>query len=188
MARYLARPPIANERLRQIDDGQLELRLKRRWRDGPTALHYTPGELIERLVAIVPRPRAHVVRYHGVFAPAFAARSQIVPDAEAASIRAGARCPPGAEPPVARERFPWASLIWRVFLEDVLSCGRCAGRMRVAAAVTSPPAIRRVLEHLGVPTEPPTFHVARPPPPCELPFDPWHALATDEPARDEFDA
>lgn len=30
-------------------------------------------ELLERLVAIVPRPRAHLTRYFGVFAPAFAA-------------------------------------------------------------------------------------------------------------------
>ena len=39
--------------------GRLQLRLKRPWRDGTTALVFTPHELIERLVAQVPRPRAH---------------------------------------------------------------------------------------------------------------------------------
>jgi hypothetical protein len=37
MGRYLARPPIATDRLSMLDDGRLELRLKRPWRDGTTA-------------------------------------------------------------------------------------------------------------------------------------------------------
>jgi Putative transposase len=66
MARYLARGPIATDRLSRLDDGRLELQLKRPWRDGTTAFVYTPHELLERLVAIVPRPRAHLTRYFGV--------------------------------------------------------------------------------------------------------------------------
>jgi hypothetical protein len=65
MARYLACPPIATDRLSELDDGRLELRLKRAWRDGTTAFVFTPHEIIERLVAIVPRPRAHSTRYFG---------------------------------------------------------------------------------------------------------------------------
>jgi hypothetical protein len=49
---------------------------------------------------------------------------------------------------VSRRRFPWASLIWRVFLKDVLECRRCAGRMQIVAALTSRPSIDRLLEHL----------------------------------------
>jgi Putative transposase/Transposase zinc-binding domain len=79
MGRYLSRPPIATDRLSQLEDGRLELRLKRPWRDGTTAFRFTPHDLIERLVAQVPRPRAHLTRYHGVLAPAFATRAQIVP-------------------------------------------------------------------------------------------------------------
>src|SRR4051812_30183451 len=82
MGRYLARPPIATDRLSMLDDGRLELRLKRPWRDGTTAFVFQPRELIERLVAIVPRPRAHLIRYSGVLAPAFAARAEIVPAAK----------------------------------------------------------------------------------------------------------
>ena len=78
MARYLARPPIATDRLARLQDGRLELRLKRPWRDGTIAFRYTPHELLERLVALVPRPRRHLTRYHGVLAPAFAGRSEIV--------------------------------------------------------------------------------------------------------------
>ena len=65
MGRYLSRPPFATDRLSQLDDKRFELRLKRPWRDGTRAFVFSPHELIERLVAQVPRPRAHLTRYHG---------------------------------------------------------------------------------------------------------------------------
>ena len=197
MARYLARPPIAGDRLSQLDDGRLELRLKRPWRDGTTAFVFTPHELIERLVAIVPRPRVHLTRYFGVLAPAFAARSGIVPTAPQASAP---RQPPGdglPSQPRRPSRFPWASLIWRVFLADVLECGRCGGRMEIVAAVTSNEAVTRILVSLGLPADAPELHSARPPPQTELTFaaagaraDPPAAsgFEADPPAHDEFGA
>jgi len=169
MARYLARPPIATDRLSRLDDGRLELRLKRPWRDGTTAFVYTPHELLERLVAIVPRPRAHLTRYFGVFAPAFAARAGIVPSTEPAAPRQRPRTAEDAAPKVPN-RLPWAALIWRVFLRDVLECARCKGRMEIVAALTSKAAITRVLGHLGLLADAPGFHPARPPPQVELPF------------------
>ena len=36
----------------------------------------------------------------------------------------------------------------------VLSCPRCARKMRVLATLTDPATIRRILEHLGVRSEP----------------------------------
>ncbi|HVX93653.1 MAG TPA: transposase [Polyangia bacterium] len=188
MARYLARPPIASDRLSWLEDGRLELRLKRPWRDGTTAFVYTPHELLERLVAIVPRPRAHLTRYFGVFAPAFAARAGIVPSTEAAAPK---RRPPASDaaPPKAPSRLPWASLIWRVFLNDVLECARCKGRMEIAAALTSRPAIERVLRHLGISVEAPGFHAARPPPQTQLPFaDEAPDFVADAAAPDDFGA
>ena len=53
--------------------------LKRRWRDGTTHIVMTPEVLIERLLALVPRPRRHLVTYHGVLAPASGLRSRVVP-------------------------------------------------------------------------------------------------------------
>jgi hypothetical protein len=103
LGRYLARPPVAADRLSQLEDGRLELQLKRPWRDGTTSFRYTPHELVERLIGLVPRPRAHLIRYSGVLAPVFAARAQIVPadaDEEPAAPAGGTRpAPPGAEGP-----------------------------------------------------------------------------------------
>jgi hypothetical protein len=178
MARYLARPPIATERLSRLDDGRLELRLKRPWRDGTTAFIYTPHELLERLVAIVPRPRAHLTRYFGVFAPAFAARAGIVPSTvtEPPAPRQRPRTGEDAAPkaPKVPNRLPWAALIWRVFLRDVLECARCQGRMEIVAALTSKAA---------------RFHPARPPPQVELPFgDEAPDFVPDAPAPEDFGA
>jgi quercetin dioxygenase-like cupin family protein len=94
----------------RADDGRLELRLKRPWRDGTTAFVFQPRELIERLVAIVPRPRAHLIRYSGVLAPAFAARAEIVPIAEQPATPTPAP-PPGAEMP----RRPGADTLGTAF-------------------------------------------------------------------------
>jgi hypothetical protein len=189
MARYLARPPIATDRLSQLEDGRLQLRLKRPWRDGTTAFRFTPHELIERLVAIVPRPRAHLARYHGVLAPAFAGRSEIVPSKSAGDPSPSHEWPPdppGTQRSPGSGRFPCASLIWRVFLEDVLACGRCAGRMKIVAAVTSRSGATRILGHLGLPADVPGFHPPRPPPQAELPFDGHPAFEADPPPPEDW--
>jgi hypothetical protein len=66
LCRYLARPPIANDRLQKLPDGRLALRFKQVWRDGTTHIVFTPQELIEKLIPLIPRPRCHLVRYHGL--------------------------------------------------------------------------------------------------------------------------
>ena len=59
----------------------------------------------------------------------------------------------------------------RSFGFDVLACPRCGDRLELIALIEDPKVIRRILSHLGLPTEIPA---ARPPP---LPIgrsDPWY--------------
>ena len=49
--------------------GQVELKLKTPWRDRTTHLVMSPLEFRHRLAALVPRPRLHLIWYHGVLAP-----------------------------------------------------------------------------------------------------------------------
>jgi hypothetical protein len=79
LCHYVARPPLASDRLEERPDGGLALRLKTRWRDGTTHVLMEPHELLERLVPLIPPPRAHQVRYHGVLAPCASTRDRIVP-------------------------------------------------------------------------------------------------------------
>ena len=68
------------ERLERLADGRLLYRFKRAWRDGTTHVVFEPVELLEKLVALVPAPKAHLVRYSGILAPAAKWRALIVPE------------------------------------------------------------------------------------------------------------
>jgi hypothetical protein len=59
-------------------------------------------------------------------------------------------------------RIDWASLLRRVYLEDVLGC-RCGGRRRILADISDRDVIVAILEHHGLPTEPPPIARARSP-------------------------
>ncbi len=69
VCRYMARPPIAQERLSVDGDGLVVYELKHPFSDGTTHVLFEPVDFIARLAALVPRPRAHLIRYHGLFAP-----------------------------------------------------------------------------------------------------------------------
>ncbi len=91
LCRYVARPPIATERLSRMADGRLLYRLKHRWRDGTTHVVFEPGELVEKLAALVPAPRFHLVRYHGGLGPCASQRGRVVPRPEREASDAPAR-------------------------------------------------------------------------------------------------
>src|SRR6266446_9323952 len=53
------------------------------WPDGSTDVVYEPQDFMAKLAALVPAPRVHLTRFHGVLAPAAKWRSLIVPKARA---------------------------------------------------------------------------------------------------------
>jgi len=123
-------------------------------------------DFIGKLAALVPRPRTNLVRYHGCLAPHASIRAYVVRDgrgpppskAELVALTA-ARAPSGLESravlscaPV-RPRFCWAELMRRVFELDVLACPDCGGRMTVIAEINDRRVARRMLEHVGLPSE-----------------------------------
>jgi hypothetical protein len=56
---------------------------------------------------------------------------------------------------------------------DALECARCGARMRLIASILKPSAIRAILEHLGLPSEPVYPDPARAPPgPEDFPLEP----------------
>ena len=79
LCRYITRPAIANERLKRNRAGQVVLQLKSAYKDGTTHIVMAPLEFMQRLAALVPRPRLHLIRFHGVLAPNAKLRSKIVP-------------------------------------------------------------------------------------------------------------
>ena len=168
LARYAGRQPLATERLSLLPDGRLFYRLKRSWRDGTSHVIFEPGELVEKLAALVPPPRCNQVRYHGILAPSAALRPLVVPESPACDATRHRDCLAAAgDNANAKKRgdyrprnYSWAHLLRRVFEVDVLKCPRCGGRMRILAAINPPEAIYKILDCLGLPTRPPPIAAA----------------------------
>jgi hypothetical protein len=159
LARYVSRPPVATARLALTGSGHVRYTLKTPYRDGTTHVIFEPEDFIARLAALVPKPRAHLTRYHGVFASASPDRAQIVPSARAVAERSEAAA-------IDRQQgMSWAQRLKRVFAIDIEICRRCGGRLRVIARIEEPAVIERILKHLGgeaVPVDP--AHPSRAPP------------------------
>ena len=124
LCRYITRPALSDERVQLNAAGQVELKLKTPWRDGTTHLVMSPLEFMQRLAALVPRPRLHLIRFHGVLAPNAKLRSLVVPQgppaqaAAATEVAAAAECE--VETAQARpHRVSWARLLKRVFSCDI---------------------------------------------------------------------
>jgi hypothetical protein len=168
LCRYMCRPPLAIDRLGRLPDGRLTYRMKTPWRDGTTHVVFSPSEFLEKLAVLVPAPRAHLVTFHGVLAPAAKWRPQIVPaiDQSPETVADGETgCAQEQEPekekPRRRRNYTWAELMKRVWAIDVLECPRCSGRMRLVAAIHAEEALHRILECLGLPSRAPPLSPAR---------------------------
>ncbi|HEX5420337.1 MAG TPA: transposase, partial [Gammaproteobacteria bacterium] len=79
LARYVSRPPLSAERLALTPDGNVLYTLKTPYRNGTTHIVLEPLDFLARLAALVPPPRIHLTRYHGLFAPASALRAAVTP-------------------------------------------------------------------------------------------------------------
>jgi len=102
------------------------------------------------LAALVPRPRRHLILFHGVLAPNAGLRAAIVPgplekrgdDAvhDAPDASAGMGC---------------LRLLKRVFDIDLERCSQCGGDLKIIAAIGEAAVIVRILTHLSLPARAP---------------------------------
>jgi hypothetical protein len=150
LCRYVSRPPVAVDRMALTSSGQVRYTLKTPYRDGTTHIVLEPLDLMARLAALVPPPRMHLTRYHGVFAPHSTLRAAVTP----AGRGMGAPPPPGAtadadSPPTPRHvTMGWARRLKRVFGIEIDSCARCGGKLKINASIEEPAVIAKILAHL----------------------------------------
>ena len=163
LCRYVARPPVAIDRLHRRPDGLLVYKLKTPYKDGTEYLLFSPEELLEKLAALVPIPRVHLIRFHGCLAPHSKIRSQVVPKHDPEDS-------PSAGHSSHAGRMSWAQLLKRAFQIDIETCSHCGGKTKIIAAILQPNAIREILGHLGLPATPPVLSPARAPPQEEFAF------------------
>lgn len=182
MCRYLARPPIATERLTEAGDGdELRYELKKAWRDGTRFVRLDPYELIARICAMVPPPRFHMVRFHGVLAPNSALREQVVASARPYVPPQENAVPNPVQLPLFgkdfdeedvshKRRKPWAWLLRHVFAIDVNVCPKCGGRMKWRQVALTADAIREGLSRAGLAARGPPKQKRAPLGQLSLPF------------------
>jgi hypothetical protein len=210
LLRYCARPPFALQRLRierpspeqrtaSASSGEAGIRqviylTARPTRGGLTVLALSPLEFLAALARLIPPPRVHRHRYHGVLAPNARMREQVIhhgrdnaaapgdtaslADGEprdAATAAATAADTDAADlpdsPQRAAARSRWARLLVRIYEVFPLTCPDCGGDMRVLAFTTAAEPVDAILTHLGLPTAAPPISPARGPPQPELAFD-----------------
>ena len=202
LLRYCARPPFALERLSvsRGADGQIariryvlprhkaanwvgRSRSRKSTRPGANGVvDLSPFEFLDRLADLVPLPRKHRHKYHGVFAPNHTLRRAVTAlaignvgkrqEAATGGHAAGGHATEGCcdanpnQKPRSHDtsRIAWAKLMARVGEEFPLACPTCGGDIRLIAFITDPGPIRKILTHLGEPLEPPPLSPARGPP------------------------
>jgi hypothetical protein len=129
--------------LKRASNDLVQIALKWPFSDGTYAVQLDPLSLLCRLVATVPPPRFHTVRYAGVLAPASRLRSRIAPPRATENTDAD---PEDAPPERGGSRCgwrPWAELRKRVFQVDLEKCLRCGSPMKSRAVIT---------EHMAIPS------------------------------------
>ena len=143
LCRYGARGPLSLERLSLRPGGKLEYRLKKPSRGGATTLVLTAVQLLKRLSALVVKPRIHLTRFFGVFAPNSSSRAAVVPQRPAPAplqptpVGTPEEPTDTVAPPRPRPYLNWADLLRRTWGFDVFACP-CGGRRRILALITSP--------------------------------------------------
>jgi Putative transposase len=158
LCRYITRPAIANERLKRNHAGDVVLQLKSPYKDGATHIVMSPLEFMQRLAALVPRPKLHLTRFHGVLAPHAKLRAAIVPSpAEKATAHSADHARAHGSP----ARMSWARLLKRVFDIDIERCPNCGGALKIIAAIVDPAVIAKILIHLHLPARAPPRSPAR---------------------------
>jgi hypothetical protein len=174
LCRYILSPPVSADRISRTPDGRIAYRLKRRWSDGTEVVYFSGLDFLSKLMALIPRPRVHLLRYHGCLAPRSSLRRQVVPRSSSSARR---RRSDGSQlrlfdRPRSHRWVSRTELLAHVFGEDAARCHVCgSGRLEVVAVVSRWDAIATVLASLGLSGEGRVLARCRGPPEGQLELD-----------------
>ena len=126
-------------------------------------------QFLEKLSALVPPPRIHLTRFHGILAPHSKFRKFVVPaQIEEGKTQEGCDMDKSLEVEddncsSKQKRISWAKLLSRVFALDMSNCEHCGGDMKAISAVMKQDVVVKVLTHLGLPARAPPISASRVP-------------------------
>ena len=119
-----------------------------------------------RLTSLIPRPRVHLIRFHGVFAPHFKYRSLIVPQPSLFDKTSHTEQKKSKQP----YSIGWAKILKRVFDIDIQTCPKCGGQIKIISSILNPQVIKKILIHLEENAKIPGLAPPRGPPEIEESF------------------
>ena len=106
-------------------------------------------DFISRLVALIPKPRVNLTRFHGVFAPNSHYRAMVTPARRGRGKKTKATNDKQDQTPAERHAaMTWAQRLKRVFNIDIETCAECGGDVKIIATIEDPVVIRKILAHL----------------------------------------
>jgi hypothetical protein len=146
---------VALERLQEAANGDLIYTFTRPWSDGTTGITLSLLELLEKLAALVPLPRVHLICYDGCLAPHSQLHGAIIPMPRQQGVDEH-------EATTGTAHWSWARLLGRVFALDRATCPLCRqGALRIITVITQAEVIRKILCHLKRTADPPPIAPAR---------------------------
>jgi len=149
LCRYIARPAVSTKRLSLTRQDKVRYELKVPYNDGTTHVLFEPLDFIARLVALVPKPRVNLNRFHGVFAPHSKYRARVTPARRGKGRKTRPLDKtPDQTPAEHRVAMTWAQRLKRVFNIDIEICSGCGGTVKVIASIEDPAVIKKILAHL----------------------------------------
>ena len=118
LCRYITRSAVSTKRLSMTRNGRVRYELKTPWCNGTTHVVFDPLDFISRLVALVPKPRVNLTRFHGVFAPNSKYRSKVTPTRLGKRKKCHTADEADQTPAEKRASMTWAKRLKRVFTKS----------------------------------------------------------------------
>jgi len=151
VARYLLRPPLSLERM-NYSDGDDQVVYRRKGRDGRPVEEERIGalEFLARVIAHIPPPRVHLIRYLGHYSNASRGRRRKGKEEPLTPGHSSAQEDDGLTDTQRRaRRREWARLIRRIYEVDPLVCSKCGGEMRIISVILEHKVTTEILGHLA---------------------------------------
>jgi hypothetical protein len=131
----IARPAVSTKRLSLTRHGKVRYELKTPYSDGTTHILFEPLDFIARLVALAPKPRVNLTRFHCVFAPNSKYRARVTSAKWGKGKKIQADEKQNQTPAERRASMTWAQRLKRVFNIDIETCSACGGAVKIIACI-----------------------------------------------------
>lgn len=170
LLRYCARPAFADNQIKINNNGAITFTMAKASPKGETQLTLKPDEFLGKIAQLVPKPRKHRHRYHGALAANSPFRKHIIRYADKplpATLGENSNkkmLKKKIKKRIAKVRFSWAQLITRLYELMPLICPHCESEMKIIAFIKDTNTIKKILDHIGKPTDAPQFERSRGPP------------------------